>query len=200
MVSPILAFIAAHPDWAVLVIGLTAFGESFAFVSLLFPGTAILIAAGALSSTGALNPFAAAIAGIIGAVVGDAVSFWLGRKFGPLIPKLWPFTAHPEALAQSSRFFARYGGASVFIGRFSGPLRAVVPLSAGMLGMPVLHFYVANILSALIWAPALLLFGKFLGHTLAGGRGIEHMILFGLLVLAAAGLAILWTRKRFFKG
>src|SRR6476646_5490945 len=89
--TQILAFIEANPGWAMLVIGLTAFGESFVFLSLLFPGTTILIAAGALISAGILDPISSVIAGIVGAVLGDSVSFWFGQKFGPLLPKIWPF-------------------------------------------------------------------------------------------------------------
>ena len=48
-INEILAFIGAHPGWAALIIGVTAFGESFVFLSILFPGTAILVAAGALA-------------------------------------------------------------------------------------------------------------------------------------------------------
>ena len=64
----VLAFIKAHPEWAICVIGVTAFGESFAFLSLLFPGTAILIASGTLVSEGILSPFPTVAAGIVGAV------------------------------------------------------------------------------------------------------------------------------------
>jgi membrane protein DedA with SNARE-associated domain len=77
----IVDYIAAHPNTAILVIGATAFGESFAFLSLLFPGTAILIAAGALVKTGAFNPISAAFAGSVGAILGDAISFWIGGRF-----------------------------------------------------------------------------------------------------------------------
>jgi membrane protein DedA with SNARE-associated domain len=73
-----LAFIKHNPEWALFIIGLTAFGESFVFLSLLFPGTAILIAAGALVSEGILKPLPTISAGFIGAVLGDSVSFWLG--------------------------------------------------------------------------------------------------------------------------
>ena len=73
-----------------LVIGLTAFVESFVFLSLLFPGTAILIAAGTLVSEGILSPVPTVVAGIAGAVLGDSVSFWLGQKFGPLLPRYGP--------------------------------------------------------------------------------------------------------------
>src|SRR6478672_112740 len=126
--TEILAFIKTNPGWAVFVIGLTAFGESLVFLSLLFPGTAILIASGALISQGVLDPLLPTVAGIAGAFLGDAISFWIGRKFGPLLPTVWPFRANPKRLTRGIRFFARYGETSVFIGRFFGPLRAVVPL------------------------------------------------------------------------
>ena len=131
----ILAFVKANPGWAIFVIGLTAFGESFAFLSLLFPGTAILIAAGTLVSEGILNPLPTVVAGIAGAVLGDLVSFWLGQRFGPLLQKIWPFRRNPERLTRGISFFECYGVSSVFIGRFFGPLRAVVPLAAGMMHM-----------------------------------------------------------------
>jgi membrane protein DedA with SNARE-associated domain len=95
------------------------------------------------------------IAGVAGAVLGDSISFWLGQKFGPVLPRLWPFRSHPDLLTRGIVFFERYGGSSVFVGRFIGPLRAVVPLAAGMMHMPTARFYAANILSAVVWAPAL---------------------------------------------
>jgi len=62
LASQILAVIKANPGWAMFVIGLTAFGESFVFLSLLFPGTTILIAAGTLVSAGILDPVSTVIA------------------------------------------------------------------------------------------------------------------------------------------
>jgi len=69
--QPLLDFIRAHSDWAALVMFITAFGESFAFISLLFPGTTVLIAAGTLLSDGTL-PYASILIGaVLGAVLGD---------------------------------------------------------------------------------------------------------------------------------
>jgi membrane protein DedA with SNARE-associated domain len=188
----LIHYATAHPDLAVFVIGVTAFGESFAFLSLAFPGTAVLIAAGALVEAHALNPVAAVLAGSIGAILGDAISFWIGRKFGHFLPGHWPFRKHPKALENAMAFFKRYGSASVFIGRFFGPLRAVIPLAAGMMEMPVVPFYVANCLSAFIWAPALLFSGALLGHI--AGRG-EHPIALIGLVLAAATVLFYGARR-----
>jgi len=193
----LIDFIRANPGWAIGVICLTAFGESFAFLSLLFPGTAILIASGGLVSAGAL-PFAeVAAAGIIGAVLGDAISFWLGQKFGPLLPGIWPFRRNPEMLRRGMEFFQRYGGASVFIGRFFGPLRAVIPLAAGMMRMRASQFYIANIVSALFWAPALVLSGALIERSVVSSGHAE----LAMLVIAAAGaiaaIIIYWARRRF---
>ena len=196
IIPGIVAFIGAHPAWANLVIAITAFGESFAFLSLLFPGTAILIAAGALCSMGVLNPVTAALAGIVGAVSGDSFSFWLGQKFGPRIANIWPFTTRPQWLTRGDRFFAQYGGASVFIGRFFGPLRAIVPLTAGMLHMPTAQFYIANVLSAVVWAPTLILFGMFVGRTLSNSKDIETRLILVALAIACVVILARWARTR----
>lgn len=193
-VHQIVAYITAHPEMALLIIAGTAFGESFAFLSLFFPGTAILIAAGTLASTNAINPVSAALAGIIGGVLGDAISFWLGTRFGPALPGIWPFRHHRAALDQAIAFFQRFGWASVFIGRFFGPLRAIIPLAAGMLKMPPGAFYIANILSAVIWAPALLYSGYLIGAAAARGWNIE--VLFTLLAVIAAGAIALGIALR----
>ena len=64
--QPLLDVIKAHPDWAAAVMFITAFGESFAFVSLLFPGTTVLIAAGTLLSGGTLPYASILVSAILG--------------------------------------------------------------------------------------------------------------------------------------
>ncbi|MGH7065750.1 MAG: DedA family protein [Stellaceae bacterium] len=185
LVQPTLAFIAAHSGWAVAIMFVTAFGESFAFLSLLFPGTSLLIAAGALMSAGTL-PYLPVMAGaILGAVLGDSISYWIGRRFGSGVGRIWPFTRNPSLLPGGIRFFARHGGKSVFIGRFFGPVRAVIPLAAGILRMAPGRFWFANVTSALVWAPLLLFFGDVVGR--AGehviGSGNTTLLVFGVLTL-----------------
>ncbi len=69
-------------------------------------------------------------------MLGDAISYWLGLRYGHLTETRWPFTRHPELLPRGYAFFDRHGVKSVFIGRFFGPLRAVIPLVAGITRMP----------------------------------------------------------------
>jgi membrane protein DedA with SNARE-associated domain len=191
----LIAFIAAHPAWAMLVIGITAFGESFAFIGIIFPGTTVLVAEGALVGTGVLNPVTTIIAGSIGAILGDGVSFWIGQKFAPAIANQWPFRTRPEMLLRGIHFFERFGWASIFIGRFFGPLRAVVTIAAGMMKMPVVPFYIANCLSAIIWAPAIVFSGALLGGVLSSGWSAEGKITI-IAVAAAILLAALYGAKR----
>ena len=196
LATELIAFIKANPGWSMSVIAITAFGESFAFLSLLFPGTAILIAAGGLAAVGAIPFFSSAVAGIAGGVLGDSISFWLGQKFGPLLPGMWPFRKNPAMLQRGMDFFRRYGGASVFIGRFFGPLRAVIPIAAGMMRMPTALFYVANIVSALVWAPALLLSGALIARSVVSSNHTDA----ALLAIAGAAMVVVaivyWARRR----
>src|SRR6266511_3014017 len=134
-VQPTLDFVAAHHNWALAIMFLMAFGESLAFISWLVPGTALLIAAGTLLSAGTLPYVPVLVGAIAGAVLGDSVSYWIGRRFGASIGRVWPFSRNPDLLPSGIRFFERHGGKSVFIGRFFGPMRAVIPLAAGVLQM-----------------------------------------------------------------
>jgi membrane protein DedA with SNARE-associated domain len=194
LVQPTLDFISAHSGWAFPVMFITSFGESFAFLGLLFPGTSILIVAGTLMSAGSL-PYWPVLAGaIIGAVLGDSVSFWLGRRYGGGLCRIWPFTRNPDLLPNGMRFFARHGGKSVFIGRFFGPVRAVIPLAAGVLRMPRGLFWLANITSAIVWAPMLVFAGDTVGNVgdRLIGSGNTALLVFGGLT-AFGIIAMLWA-------
>jgi len=197
IVQPTLTFIAGHAHWAAAIMFVTAFGESFAFLSLLFPGTTLLIAAGTLMSDDTL-PYAPVLIGaIVGATLGDSVSYWIGRRFGGGIARLWPFSRNSELLPSGIDFFARHGGKSVFVGRFFGPIRAVIPLAAGILRMPRGWFWAANLGSALIWAPMLLFIGDAVGDIggrLIGASNTFALVFGGLTVLGIAGIA--WAALR----
>lgn len=191
--QPLLAIIAAHAHWAAIIMFVTAFGESFVFLSLLFPGTTLLIAAGTLMSGGTLPYTPVLVGAVAGATLGDTVSFWIGRRFGDGIARLWPFSRHPEMLPSGIRFFARHGGKSVFIGRFFGPLRAVIPLAAGVLRMSSGWFWIANFGSALVWAPMLLFAGDAigdLGERMIGTANTFVVVFGGLTVVGIAGIVL----------
>lgn len=147
-----MALIRDNAPLAYAVIALVCFAESFAFVSLLVPGWAFMVAAGALVGSGALHPLPVILGAAGGAAMGDAVSYWIGIHFKHYVPGMWPFKSHPGWLDRGHAFFHKWGGMSVFLGRFFGPIRAVIPLAAGMMDMPQRTFWIANIGSAIPWA------------------------------------------------
>jgi len=155
----IIEFMRAHEVWAAPIVGMMAFGESLAFIALVLPAWAILVAVGTLISQGGLNFWPIWVAGAIGAALGDRLSYWVGSKVGPAVALMWPLSRHPYLIPRGERFVAKWGALAIFIGRFLGPLRAVVPLVAGIFAMPFWPFQIANFVSALAWVAMLLILG-----------------------------------------
>jgi membrane protein DedA with SNARE-associated domain len=160
-------FVRDHQAWAAPVVMLLAFGESLAFISLLIPAWSALIAIGALIGVTGISFWPVWIAGAVGAALGDWLSYWFGYKYKEQVAQIWPLSRYPEILPRGEAFVRRWGVPSIFIGRFFGPLRASVPLAAGIFEMPYIRFQVANFVSALIWAAALLLFGDVIADAIA---------------------------------
>ncbi len=152
-------FVRLHEAWAAPIVFLLAFGESLAFISLLIPAWAALVGIGVLISSGQLNFWPIWVAGAVGAALGDWLSFWIGVKVGPAVAHVWPLSRHPNLLPRGEVFVRHWGPLAIFIGRFFGPLRASVPLVAGIFRMPTWEFQAANFTSAFVWAGVLLTVG-----------------------------------------
>ncbi|MGH6677470.1 MAG: DedA family protein [Bradyrhizobium sp.] len=152
-------FVRDHQAWAAPIVFVLAFGESLAFLSLLIPAWSALIAIGALIGATGISFYPLWIAGSIGAALGDWLAYWFGFTYKEQVAQIWPLSRYPTILPRGEAFVRRWGVPGIFIGRFFGPLRASVPLAAGIFEMPYWQFQIANFVSALIWAAALLLFG-----------------------------------------
>jgi membrane protein DedA with SNARE-associated domain len=159
----VVDFVREREAWAAPIALALAFGESLAFVSLLIPAWAALISIGVLIGAGHLDFWPIWIAAAIGAALGDWVSYWVGLKVGTPIARVWPLSRQPELLPRGEAFVRRWGAPAIFIGRFFGPLRASVPLAAGIFRMSYWHFQLANFSSAFVWAGLLLAVGDVVG-------------------------------------
>ncbi|MDM0106949.1 DedA family protein [Variovorax sp. J22R24] len=161
MTQAVIAFIRAHEGWGVPIVLALAFGESLAFISLLLPATVILFGVGFLISGSGIAFWPIWCAAAVGAFLGDWLSFWIGGRLKGDVAKYWPLSRHPDLIPRGHRFFERWGVAGVFFGRFFGPLRASVPLAAGICEMPAATFQIANIASSIVWATGILAPGAF---------------------------------------
>jgi membrane protein DedA with SNARE-associated domain len=155
----ITEFVRAHQAWAAPIVGGLAFCESLAFLSLLIPAWSVLVAMGVLIGATDIPFWPVWVGGAVGAALGDWLSYWLGWKFKEPIAHVWPLSRYPDFLPRAHGLVERWGVLAIFIGRFWGPLRAAVPLIAGILEMPQLAFQLANFASAFLWAWMLLTIG-----------------------------------------
>jgi membrane protein DedA with SNARE-associated domain len=152
----VVDYVSAHGEWAAPIVFVLAFGESLAFLSLIFPATVMLVGIGAAIGAADLPFWPIAFAAMAGALIGDAISYWIGWKYGHRLSGVWPFNKQPELLPRGARFFERWGTLSVFFGRFFGPIRAAITVVAGTFKMPLPKFALATLASAPIWAIGLL--------------------------------------------
>lgn len=195
LIDAVTAAAAAHPTWAAGLVFLAAAAESLAIIGAIVPGTAIIIAVGALVALGHLNLWAILAATAAGAILGDGLSYWIGHRYRDRLRGIWPFSRRPGLLERGEAFFLRRGASSILIARFLPVIRSTVPIAAGMLGMGAARFYAANIASALVWAPAHVLSGVLAGTALAGAGAISLRLGVAVAVLLALVLATLWALR-----
>jgi membrane protein DedA with SNARE-associated domain len=158
---------AQYPALAILIAFTASIIEAVAVLGVLIPGTPILMAVAAAGAMAGLSMTPFIIVSIVGAVIGDFVSFWLGHRFRFRLHGIWPFATRPSLIAHAEGFFRRYGTGSVALCRFVPVLRSTVPMIAGMAGMARSRFLLANVSSAFVWAPAHVVPAQFAGLSLA---------------------------------
>lgn len=186
-------FIARHSVWAGAVLGLVTLLESLVLIGAFVPATALMVMAGGLIATGVLDPVSVIIWCVTGAVIGDAISYEIGRRLGPRALRHRFFRPHRRKVARSRLYTRRYGSAAIFAGRFFGPLRAFAPVLAGMFQMRPRTFQVVNVVSALVWAPVILAPGYFATKGLAKleAAGEADALTIGVIIAVAAGVVLL---------
>jgi membrane protein DedA with SNARE-associated domain len=159
IVQDTVDFVRTNQAWAVPVVFALAFGESLAFISLLIPAWGALVAIGALIGSSGIKFWPIWVSASLGAAFGDWLSYWIGLKLEHTVANVWPLSRHPDLIPRGEIFMQKWGIPGIFIGRFFGPLRAVVPLIAGIFEMPFWRFQLANFSSAFVWAAVLLTIG-----------------------------------------
>jgi membrane-associated protein len=143
-----------------------------------------------------LPALAVAAAGILGAIIGDSIGYWVGKRWGEtLLTKLPNRVLKPEHITSAEASIRKFGGKSVFIGRFTAALRALVPGLAGMSRLPYGRFLAWNAARGLLWATAFTVLGYLAGSQYARIEHYANYVGIGLLVLIAVTLYIRHRRS-----
>jgi undecaprenyl-diphosphatase len=177
-----------------LLVGLESLG-------LPLPGETALLTASAYAAAGHLSIAGVIASAAVGAILGDAGAYWIGRTGGLALVRRYGrlFRIDDARLERARRFFQRHGGKTVFLGRFVSLLRMLAALMAGVTRMPYGRFAAFNVAGGICWS---LLFGG-LGY--AFGRSLpqlEHDVgqagaLIGLLAALAVVVmvAVRWVAR-----
>lgn len=190
-------FIQTHQAWAGLIIFLMTFGESLFVIGIFLPATVLLMMSGGLVGGGILPALPIFLWGVAGAILGDALSYWLGKWLGPRVLRTKLLKTRRTTVARARLLCFRYGFLAVLVGRFLGPLRCLIPTVAGVMGMPEKKFQLANILSGILWIPALLAPGYLTAISIDAARhSRESLIYSGLGFAVLIGIAVLiWITR-----
>lgn len=134
-----------------LLLFLVAFTESLPVVGLIVPGSTLIVLAGFLVVAGKGSIFSLFLVATFGALLGDLLSLWFGKRFGGIILRMRIFQRRRRLIRYSQAFFVSHGGKSLFFARFLGPIRGITPFIAGMSGFPARPAVLYISISAVLW-------------------------------------------------
>jgi undecaprenyl-diphosphatase len=178
--------------WTYLLVGVLAFLEVGAFVGLIAPGETVVILGGVIAGQGKIDILPLITLVWLCAVAGDVTSYLLGRRLGRTFlikhgPKVKMTEERIEAV---ERFFHRFGGATILVGRFIGLVRAMAPFLAGASKMPFRRFIAPDVVAAGIWSAGFCMLGYVFWQSFntVVSTAKQGALVFGVLVTAVVGV------------
>lgn len=183
----VLEWVSAHPLWTLALLFLCCTGESILVLGMLIPTTAVLLAAGALVALGALELRAVMAVSVLGAVFGDSLNYWAGRRWGRRALESHYAQKYQDAIDRSQKIFERHGAKALVLARFVGLIRPFVAAIAGASRMSHARFYAVEFFASALWAIPLVLLGMVFGASL----GLAAEVATRLAILLVATLVTL---------
>ena len=129
----------------------------------------------------------------VSSFLSDIASFFLGYSLRNSLRKIWPFTKYPHFLQNGQAFFKKYGMVGLFVGKFIGPIRPLLPITAGSLNMNLKKFFLVEILSCFLWALVYTVPGYYAAQALVS----ENINLVDSLLILI-GVVVLFMLMRYF--
>lgn len=182
------------------IVAALVFLESSALVGLVLPGETALLFGGVLASHGHTNLWLLIALAAAAAIAGDAVGYLIGRRVGPRLEssRLGRWVGEPRWVAAQD-FVQSRGAWSVVAGRWVGVMRALVPPTAGLVGMPLRRFLAANVVGGIAWVMTVVLVGFAAGGSVTAAQsalGAVSLVTAVVIALLAGGALVRWRRAR----
>jgi len=197
----LLEFVQTYGQWVYGILFAIVFAETGFVVTPFLPGDSLLFAVGALSATGALNPWIAIGLLFAAAFTGNAVNYAIGRRIGPRVFKAtdrsnWLHRMlNQDHLTKAHEFFEQYGGKAVILGRFVPIVRTFVPFVAGAAQMTPGAFAFYNFVGAAGWVGLCIAAGIAFGNIPVVKNNFS-LVTIGIVVVSLIPVAIGWIRSR----
>ena len=199
MLNHVLDIVGQLGSWAYVIVFAVVFLQFAAFFGFLFPGATMAVFGGFLASQGVLQ------LGVVVAVVsaasigGNSSATTSAADCAALDPPLRrPLRRPRRHFERVERFFARYGGLTVLLGRLSPPARALTPFVAGASQLRFRTFLLYSVLGGILWSTVTVLLGYLAGASWLYAEqwlgGMEIVVLATIIV--AAWLFWAWHRRR----
>ena len=167
MLEPIIATLASLITAVISATGTVGVALLMAIESacIPLPSEIIMPFAGYLASLGRFQLWELATAGAIGCNLGSALAYAIGSRGGRPAVERWGrrVLVTRRDIDWAERFFARFGGPTVFICRLLPVVRTFIALPAGIARMPLLPFHLYTFVGSWIWCYALAWVGARLG-------------------------------------
>ncbi len=198
MIPDVEAFLASLDPWLIyVVVGFLTFGESAAFISLVFPGEIGLVAAAALGVSTGVDPFLLGTVAALGAALGGLFGYTVGRRYGSRLVAWEPIARRVGGRMADLRpmLGGPEAGALVAVARFNQIARAVVPALAGMAEMGRVRFAIANAAGAVVWAAVFTAIGFYAAEWWTNTSGLVHVVA-AVAILAVTSSWLLLRRRR----
>ncbi|GAF35693.1 VTT domain-containing protein [Lentilactobacillus farraginis] len=151
------------------------------------PGDSLLFAAAALAAnaTYGLNIKLFLLLFLVASIAGDSLNFYLGRKFGELIPRhkvLGKFIKEKD-LNKARAFFNKYGAMAIFLGRFMPIIRTLIPFVSATSDFPYRKFIKYNVSACITWVAICCGAGYFFGNIPIVKENFS-MVIIGIVVIS----------------
>ncbi|HEV8616382.1 MAG TPA: VTT domain-containing protein [Methylomirabilota bacterium] len=175
------------------------FAETGLLIGFFLPGDSLLITAGLVAATGALNIWYVNGLVIAAAVIGDTVGYAIGARLGPrLFTREKSLLFNPRHVERTRAFYARHGAKTIVIARFVPIIRTFAPVVAGVGQMEYRRFVVYNVAGGVGWVTSMTWAGYLLGQTVPNISDHIHVVVGIVILLSLVPIAteILKERRR----